>query len=137
MNDACYYRISIKALVKDHDGRVLLCRPDDGQWELLGGGLEHDEDIRVCLTREIHEEAGLEVVEVAPAPSYFFTAPRPGYDTFLAHAVYEVTLANLDFVPSDECRELRFVSLEEMGKLTLFPAARELYEIMSAKQTVI
>lgn len=136
MNDSCYYRISVKALVKDRDGRVLLCRPDDGQWELLGGGLEHDEDIRACLTREIHEEAGLEVVDIASAPSYFFTAQRPGQDTFLAHVVYEVTLASLDFVSSDECRELRFVSLEEMAGLTLFPAARELYEIMRAKQTV-
>jgi 8-oxo-dGTP pyrophosphatase MutT (NUDIX family) len=36
----CFYRVSIKALVLDEQGRFLLCREDNGKWELPGGGLD-------------------------------------------------------------------------------------------------
>ncbi len=42
MNDIpCTYRISVKAIIKDDESRILLLREKDGSWELSGGGLEH------------------------------------------------------------------------------------------------
>ena len=39
MNDIpCTYRISVKAIVKDAEARILLLRKKDGSWELPGGG---------------------------------------------------------------------------------------------------
>lgn len=52
----CFYRISIKALILDKDGKFLLCRESDGRWELPGGGLDHGENPQDGLMREIKEE---------------------------------------------------------------------------------
>ena len=35
----CTYRISVKALIRDDAGNILLVRENDGSWELPGGGL--------------------------------------------------------------------------------------------------
>ena len=51
MNEPCYYRISVKGIVIDDQGRILLSREDNGMWEMLGGGLDHDEDPIVGLKR--------------------------------------------------------------------------------------
>jgi 8-oxo-dGTP diphosphatase len=128
--DPCYYRVSVKGLVRNDGGKVLLFLQDDGYWELPGGGLEHNEDPADCLLREIKEEAGLTVTSTALEPSYFITVQRLGHETYIANIVYEITLADLNFKPSQECQELRFVSLTEMSKLNLYPTTRKLYEAL-------
>ena len=134
MNTECYYRVSVKGIAIDEQGRLLLTREDNGKWELLGGGLEHGEDPIAALHREIHEETGLTVTAVGERPRYFITVPRWGHDTYVANVVYHITLQNLDFVPSDECQELGFFSLEEAAKLDLFPNVERLLEVMQAEK---
>lgn len=121
MNNPCYYRISVKGVAIDETGRFLLSKEDNGKWELLGGGLEHSEDPVTCLKREIHEETGLIVTYVSPAPKYLITAKRYGHDVYLANVIYEIKLKDLNFKPSDECQELRHFNVEEARKLDLFP----------------
>jgi 8-oxo-dGTP diphosphatase len=124
----CFYRISIKALVLDEQGKLLLTREDNGWWELPGGGLDHGEDIRKGLAREIKEEMGLEVTFMAQTPSYFFTFVAEKSKQWMSNVVYEVKLKDLDFTPSDECQEIRFVTKEEAKALNLFPNIREFIE---------
>jgi len=52
----CFYRLSIKALILNEEGRFLLCRENIGQWELPGGGLEFGESPRDGIVREMKEE---------------------------------------------------------------------------------
>lgn len=54
-----YYRISIKAVIKNHDGRVLVVKEHQDKWELPGGGLNHGESVHECLARELREELGI------------------------------------------------------------------------------
>lgn len=53
---SCFYRVSIKALILDTDGRFLLIKEDNGFWEFPGGGLDFGEEPADGLRREIHEE---------------------------------------------------------------------------------
>jgi len=121
MNEPCFYRVSVKALVLDESGRFLLAKEGDGRWELLGGGLDHGEDPVAALKREIQEEAGLEAVSISSQPAYFITVQRDGHDTFVANVLYRVVLKDLTFTPSDECQELRYFSIEEARREQLFP----------------
>ncbi|MBC7707609.1 NUDIX hydrolase [Polaromonas sp.] len=130
MNEQNYYRISIKGIVIDADGRILLSREDNGKWEMLGGGLDHNEDPIDCLSREVREETGLEVTYVSKAPLYFVTSKREGKDTYLANVIYEIKLKNMDFTPSDECQELRFFSLQEMHEVDLFANVKKLLDLL-------
>lgn len=129
MNDACYYRISIKGLVVDETGRFLLVKEDNGKWELPGGGLDHGEDPINGLRREIHEEMGLVVTAISPSPKYFVTTRRRGSDTFIANVIYEIELQDLNFTASDECQELRYFTVDEARKEDLFPNVAKLLEV--------
>jgi 8-oxo-dGTP diphosphatase len=130
MNEQCYYRVSIKGIVVDDDGRILLSKEDSGTWEMLGGGLDHDEDPIDGLKREIFEETGLEVTYVSPQPKYFLTVQREGTDTYMANVIYEIKLKNLDFVASDECQELQFFSAAEMSTIDSFPNVKKLVAML-------
>lgn len=132
MDEQCYYRLSVKGIVIDKDGRIMLSRQDDGTWDLLGGGLEHEEDPIAGLKREIFEETGLRVMSVSASPKYFVTAPRSdvSLQTYLANVIYEITLENLDFVPSDECQELRFFSVTELTEADMLPNIEKLIKLL-------
>ncbi len=121
MNDKSYFRISVKGIVVDEDDRFLLSREDNGKWELLGGGLNHDEEPLAGLRREIKEETGLEVSWVSKTPIYFVTTKRLNKATYIANVIYEIKLKDLNFTPSEECQELKFFNKEEALKLELFP----------------
>lgn len=133
MNEPAYYRVSVKGVVIDEQGRYLLSLEDNGKWELLGGGLDHDEDPQECLRREIKEETGLTVTSLSERPIHFITCQRENADTYIANVIYEITLENLDFIPSDECQELRFVKPEDMTRLPLFPNVQKLAEVLGSK----
>lgn len=129
MDEPCIYRISMKGIVVDEQGRLLLTREDNGKWELLGGGLDFGEDPMDGLRREIAEETGLTVTWVSPTPKYFTTSLHSNGKRYIANVVYEVKLANLDFTPSDECEELRFCTVEEARQLPLFENVSKLLDV--------
>ena len=53
-----YYRVSVKAVIKDGDDRILLVREHNDYRVLPGGGIDHGETIEQALQREIAEEVG-------------------------------------------------------------------------------
>ena len=54
------FRISVKAVVRDSTGKLLVTNEADRGWHLPGGGLDHGESIEACLKRELKEEIGYE-----------------------------------------------------------------------------
>lgn len=123
-----FYRVSIKALILNETrDKFLLSKEHDGRWELPGGGLDWGEAPEVCLRREIHEEMGLEVTWMADTPAYFFTGQSTNYpEVKIANVLYEVTLEHLNFTPSDECQEVRFVSPQEVLEMNTFDGPKKL-----------
>jgi 8-oxo-dGTP diphosphatase len=113
-----FYRVSVKALVLDKEKRFLLVREKDGRWDFPGGGLDFGETPKECLTREIEEEMGLDVVFIADNPSYFLTSQKENTIWF-ANVIYLAKIKDLKFTPSDECTEARFFSKEEALKENL------------------
>lgn len=75
-------RVAAYALLV-RDEQVLLTRMSDrtripGRWTLPGGGIDHGEDPREALVREVYEETGLHISPgmVADVHSSHFTGPR-------------------------------------------------------------
>ena len=114
-----FYRVSVKALVLNNNKQFLLAQEANGFWELLGGGLDNCANIQQELTREIAEETGLIVTEVATHPSYFLVdTNRHGQQ--IANVIYEVTLKDLNFTPSDECVALDFFDVPKLEAVDAF-----------------
>ncbi len=120
----CTYRISVKASIKDDAGRVLLLQEKDGSWELPGGGLEHGENPRQALSREIVEETGLKVEWMSDQPEAFWTIHKEvGSPTlkWFAFVVYEAKVSG-NFRPDptgDEAQDAQYFSQDEAKALNL------------------
>lgn len=62
-----FYRVSVKALVKNTEGKVLVLKENQDTWSLPGGGLDHGEDPVTGVKRELKEELNIELVgEIVP-----------------------------------------------------------------------
>ncbi len=124
-NTPCTYRISVKAIIKDDSGRILLGREKDGAWELPGGGLEHSENPKEALVREVAEETGFTVDWMSDQPIAFWTINKEvGLPTlkWFAFVAYEARVSG-KFKPNhdtnDEVEEVRYVNSEEARSLQL------------------
>ncbi len=127
----CYYRVSVKALILDDQGRFLLVKDIAGLWELPGGGLDHGESVEQGLKREIREEMGLELTYIADTPSYFFTVFDTHTDDWICNAVYETEVKNLNVTLTDECLEYRFFDKQSAGKEPLFDNVTKFINVYS------
>lgn len=129
----CYYRISIKALILNAArDKFLICKEESGVWELPGGGLDWGTTPQEDLPREISEEMGLRTLWVADHPAYFITAKSLNRGTWCANVLYEAEVEHLNFTPSDECTEVRFVAKEDLKDLKVFPTITMLADMFIA-----
>ncbi|WP_395297207.1 NUDIX domain-containing protein [Kitasatospora hibisci] len=125
------------ALIRDHQGRILLVDPvyKDG-WDLPGGMLE-DEEPDLALRRELREELALDVevgrllaLDTIPAQIWGRTILSLVY---AAHPVGAVD-AHALVVQASELREARFVTEEEAFELLAPAVARRLREAVGAER---
>ena len=132
----CTYRVSVKAIIKNEAGATLLLQEADGQWDLPGGGLDHGENPRDAIVREVAEETGYTVTSVSEKPVAFWTVTRSGSSaiTWFAFAGYEVTVTG-DYAPAEDTNDAavawKYVSAKEALSMTLHPNARSYFESLA------
>ena len=131
----CFYRVSIKALILDAEGKFLLCKEKSGIWDLPWGGLDEWENISDWLKREIKEEMWIDITKYKDQPSYFFKFTwKNGKEKI--NIIYETQVRNLNFTRSDECIEIGFFNKEKINTIEVFPNVKEFVKIYKPENHV-
>ncbi len=104
------FRISVKGLVRNDNGEVLVVKEKGRSWwDLPGGGMDHGESIRQALAREMHEEVHLNGefsyrIIAAEEPKLL---PQPG--VWQMRLIFEVEPEVMTFAPGDDGDEVAFI----------------------------
>ena len=89
-----FYRVSVKAIIRNKKGEVLVVKEHGGPWSLPGGGIDHGETAEVALAREMYEE--LLVTESFTAmPKGIDQMFLESRDAYLLWVVYELSFDSL------------------------------------------
>lgn len=91
-----FYRVSLKAIIRDSAGRVLVVKENgDTNWGIPGGGWDHGESEHEALARELLEEVGFQgdFTSKIIATETFWLEHR---ESWLLWLVYEVTINGFD-----------------------------------------
>jgi 8-oxo-dGTP pyrophosphatase MutT (NUDIX family) len=118
-------RESVRAVVRDERGRVLLLRYGDeyGDWWITpGGGREAGEEDEQTLRRELEEEVGLVNFDLGPLLWEItgWTVSEPGYGAFNSR-VYLVRVESFEPPHLTEAHEVRWFDLDELASVSTRP----------------
>lgn len=113
-----FYRVSTKALILDETKtKFLIVKESNGKWEFPGGGLEYGLDPQENVGRELEEEMGIKTLSVAKLPAYVLPAQHDRTGSWILQLFYETTVEHLNFTPSRECTDCRFVDKDSLPEL--------------------
>lgn len=116
-----FYKINIKALIVNGEGKFLLIKKSNGLWKLPGWWLLHGEQPVEWLKRELLDEMNLEAAYIEDQPSYVYTWEEDGASK--VNAIYYTVLDSLDFTPTEHCIDMWFFSAEEAKQqMEVFPS---------------
>lgn len=122
------FRVSIKCLVRNSDGEVLVVKETGRSgWDLPGGGMDHTESIKQAIAREMTEEVSMtgdftyRVIAVEE-PSFLQRAK-----IWQMRLVFEVVPENMTFEPGEHGDEVMFIDPEKL-KDSGDHAERKVYE---------
>ncbi|WP_254536883.1 NUDIX hydrolase [Halomarina litorea] len=90
--------VSQKAILFGPDGRLLVLREADGDWEFPGGRIDRGEAVMPALHRELREETGLSVTVGGPV----HTAVRKRHDRGKFFVYYRCATDEADVTLSEE-----------------------------------
>jgi 8-oxo-dGTP diphosphatase len=127
------YRISIKCLIRNDRGEVLVVKETDRDWwDLPGGGMDHHENIKSAIARELKEEVSLEGdftynVLAVEEPAYL----QP-HDFWQIRLIYEVVPKNISYSAGEDGDEISFMS-PSVFKNADSATERKIYDYASIK----
>lgn len=106
-----FYRVTSRAIILDNEQRLIVVQDNKGKWQLPGGGWEHNETFLTCLQREVKEELGVLVTEVADSHFYYMNLDQRGYYSLRIAA--HVRLASYEFIPGDDMVACKAVNRQQ------------------------
>jgi ADP-ribose pyrophosphatase YjhB (NUDIX family) len=108
-----FYRVSTKALIKDVQGQVLVVKENQNTWSLPGGGLDHGEDPKLGILRELKEELGIENPRVKGVitSKTFYLEPKSAW---LLWIVYDVEVETEGFVLGQGVIDAQYIDISEL-----------------------
>jgi ADP-ribose pyrophosphatase YjhB (NUDIX family) len=114
------FRISLKALVFNDNGEVLLVKESGRDvWDIPGGGIDHGETIKDAISRELKEEVNL--IGDFDYQVIFVESPKFVEDISIwqMRIIFAVWPDNTIFSPGEDGDEIRFADIDSLKQSEL------------------
>lgn len=122
------FRVSLKAVIFNDKGEVLLVKEGSRDWwDIPGGGMEHGETLKDALARELYEEVSLEgdfAFETLIAED---ARHQPAHDLYQMRITFLVTPKSLTFAAGSDAAEVAFFD-PDMFKNSAIWTEQKIYE---------
>ncbi|GAB2822482.1 NUDIX hydrolase [Actinocorallia aurea] len=112
------FPVSVKGVVVDGEGRVLLLKNEREEWELPGGRLEAGEGPAQCVVREIAEESGWRA-EAGDLLDAWVYEPLAGRFVFIVTYGCRLLEGNAEPLISHEHKEIGLFGEDEVPGLVM------------------
>lgn len=103
------YRVSLKAVIRNTKGEVLVVKEKSDSWSLPGGGVDHGESDTEALQRELREEVDYEgnfSLSLLGVHTYFVEE----YQSWALWIVYNIHPETYDFAVGPDATEIAFIN---------------------------
>jgi len=123
-------KIGVTAFIRN-EGKVLLMKRSQkekflpGYWEMPGGKVEFGEDINEAVTREVKEEANLDVKVVGPYAAFSYISDDGNRHTTDIQFLVEVTGDATNLKIADAHNEAKWFGREEINGLEISESMKE------------
>lgn len=121
------YRVSIKGLVRNEHDEVLVVKETGRDWwDLPGGGMDHGEDLKTTIAREMKEEVNLtgefeyRIISV-DEPAYLAS-----HDFWQIRLIFSIQPKDMDFSVGEDGDEIAFMH-PDLFKNSNSEAERRIY----------
>ena len=123
----------VTAAIIYKDDRILMCQRPKGKrcellWEFPGGKLEKDETLENCIIRECREELDVSVI-----PEHIVGAVEYDYGDISVRITFFLCSVYGDSPKCIEHNSIDWLSFDEISKLELCPADREMLNLYADK----
>jgi 8-oxo-dGTP pyrophosphatase MutT (NUDIX family) len=123
-------------LIRDHDGRVLMCQLTyKNDWDLPGGVVEVGESPQLAVAREVEEELGLQI-EAGALLLTDWLPPWGGWDDALClvfdGGAWDASIAHSLVLQAREIRSAEFFAIDELEARTADFTARRIAAALAA-----
>ena len=117
-----FYRVSIKAIIRNQENEILVVKEHQDKWELPGGGLDHGESPHECLRREFAEELNItnEFTETFNKIDTQYMPSRPDkvLDFWKMSLYFDVTvIGNIELSTTGNITEIGFMNESVLNDL--------------------
>lgn len=121
-----FYRVSLKTIIRNDAGDVLVVKENGSKWTLPGGGMDHGETTHDALKRELFEEALItsDFKEKLINTTSLYLEKR---EAWLLWLVYEVQVDHLEYGVGADADEVAFMN-PELFKDSKYRSEQLVYE---------
>lgn len=103
------YRVSLRALIRNNEGKVLAVKEHGDMWHLPGGGLDYNETVDEGLARELREETGYTGKFTSRSEGVYLSRVERLDNVMQVVMVFQVIPERYDFPGGKDSEHMEFV----------------------------
>lgn len=110
------FRVSLKAVIYNEQGQLLVVKEHGLNWGLPGGGMDFGETFGDALARELKEEVGYTGAFTFDAIDTADPMHLQSIDVWLMWIVFHVKPENMNFSKGVDSEDVKFIDISELAK---------------------